>query len=42
VAKLHDVSQMQNINFSDAEAFYDALYAFTTDSNPGWFRPQHL
>lgn len=36
VAKLHDVSQMQNINFSDAEAFYDALYTFTTDSNPGW------
>ncbi len=36
LAKSHDVSQMHNLTFSDSEAFYDALYAFSSNTNPGW------
>jgi serine/threonine protein kinase len=36
LAKSHDVSQMHNLTFSDSEAFYDALYAFSSNTDPGW------
>ncbi len=36
LAKSHDVSQMHNLAFSDSEAFYDALYAFSSNTDPGW------
>jgi len=34
--KTHDVTQMQNIGFSNSATFYDSLFAFFTVSTPGW------
>jgi len=36
--KTHDVTQMQNIGFSNSATFYDSLFAFFTVSTPGWYK----
>lgn len=37
LAKAHDVSQMQNLGFSNPDAFYDALFGFGSITYSGWY-----